>query len=984
MNLKRQLIVALVFIFAFVTLTANIGSVEAATSRVAIISKLEGTVEVQKSGGKKTLKGFKNMSLNEGDVVSTGSKSSVELKFSNGTSSDDTLVLESNTTVTFSKLTNRNGTVTKVKMKSGKAWVDVKSIKNSSDDFQLETPTAVMGVRGTNFFVGIDPSSGKSVLAMFAGVVKLLTDEDNYKRSTNVYPAQIFYTANDGELLGNMSNDSIAQLLQNSTPAAIQSVIENLQKIKDENDQLLDQLHNGDEGQAELDENLQELLTNEILRTNIERITAALLKEAVDKNLITVAQQTALLTQLFGENGTNKENELVSDEKNNTYDFILKQKTQEMLEQLNKSNVLEDKKAQLLAEQERKKQALEEEKKKREQEALDSYLENLTPAQRDALLAARDRVDRGTTPTPSQAPAATSTPSQGWGTVTKPFKVIYDNGASTNQLQYSLVSAANKTFQLTAPIPVGQESMLTFEPNNSSMTITSLAINGETLSPQENGSYVWYLPSDSLDIVVTISMSHATYGNAQFKLQGQLDFEPVVNAAEPVILAQPEDRNVTVGEEVTLGVQAESVDGGTLSYQWYRSDNSDEQGTAISGATIEEYTVPTTEEGTSYYYVVVKNTNTNVNGATTATTTSRYAEVVVDVSDPPSWETLGIPFTVNHLGIDSVELEPSNQGTFEYYVLEPIIVAEGDQLDIAAISNEFTIDSVTAYDDDFIQVDEASGHYQFQLDSTQWNLIEIDIEVTHDIGTTNFILFVETRTVPEGWETIENPIALSITSSVFPDGKPILYKHLPYGYEYIVTTEEIIPTDDTVLWFTEDSEDYDIESVTINGEAMIGHDEYTWYLQPNDKYLSATVRLQHNNFGTINLYISFQFTLDPELFPVTFYIGDENMPLEEYEVIEYDSLWSDSTEYLRTITFYGSLFPSMSEQRYLYVTSDDYYILGIERALEQDQWEALTPVSGNEYLIPIDPGPFQYRIRIWDSAISEEKVYLIDEYVYMP
>src|SRR5690606_38493222 len=121
MKIKRQLIIALILIFAFVSLTVNIGSADAATSRVAIISKLEGTVEVQKSGGKKKLKGFKNMSLNEGDVVSTGSKSSVELKFSNGTSTDDTLVLESNTTVTFSKLSNRNGTVTKVKMKNGKA-----------------------------------------------------------------------------------------------------------------------------------------------------------------------------------------------------------------------------------------------------------------------------------------------------------------------------------------------------------------------------------------------------------------------------------------------------------------------------------------------------------------------------------------------------------------------------------------------------------------------------------------------------------------------------------------------------------------------------------------------------------------------------------------------------------------------------------------------------------------------------------------------
>src|SRR5690606_26642186 len=192
--MRRVLIIALTFIFAVVTLTTGVDFADAATSCVAIISKIEGTVEVQKSGGKKTLKGFKNMSLNEGDVVTTGSKSSVELKFSNGTSTDDTLVLESNSTVTFSKLSTKNGTTTKVKMKKGKAWVDVKSIATKDDALQLETPTAIMGVRGTNFFVRIDRTTGESVIGLLSGIIQMQSKDDRAQQPPQqIYPAQIFF-----------------------------------------------------------------------------------------------------------------------------------------------------------------------------------------------------------------------------------------------------------------------------------------------------------------------------------------------------------------------------------------------------------------------------------------------------------------------------------------------------------------------------------------------------------------------------------------------------------------------------------------------------------------------------------------------------------------------------------------------------------------------------------------------------------------------
>ncbi|WP_212963381.1 FecR domain-containing protein, partial [Cohnella xylanilytica] len=67
---------------------------------------------------------------------------------------------------------NKKGSVTKVSMLKGTVWSDVKSIRNKDDEFQLETPTAVMGVRGTHFLSAVDPNTSATNLTVFAGVVR--------------------------------------------------------------------------------------------------------------------------------------------------------------------------------------------------------------------------------------------------------------------------------------------------------------------------------------------------------------------------------------------------------------------------------------------------------------------------------------------------------------------------------------------------------------------------------------------------------------------------------------------------------------------------------------------------------------------------------------------------------------------------------------------------------------------------------------------
>jgi len=86
-----------------------------------------------------------------------------------------------------------------------------------------------------------------------------------------------------------------------------------------------------------------------------------------------------------------------------------------------------------------------------------------------------------------------------------------------------------------------------------------------------------------------------------------------------------------------LVVTAEVTDNGILGYQWFGNDIAGNTGgTAISGAT-DAFFIPDTDiAGIHYYYVLVTNTNTGVNGTQTAVIASAAVPVtVVTAPDAP-------------------------------------------------------------------------------------------------------------------------------------------------------------------------------------------------------------------------------------------------------------------------------------------------------------------------------------------------------------
>jgi hypothetical protein len=106
----------------------------------------------------------------------------------------------------------------------------------------------------------------------------------------------------------------------------------------------------------------------------------------------------------------------------------------------------------------------------------------------------------------------------------------------------------------------------------------------------------------------------------------------VTNAATPAISVHPQGAIYGTGDTAApLTVTADPTDGGTLSYQWYRNTaNNTDEGTLINGATQANYTPSTATAGTVYYYVMVINTNNNVNGMKENITTSDVATITVN------------------------------------------------------------------------------------------------------------------------------------------------------------------------------------------------------------------------------------------------------------------------------------------------------------------------------------------------------------------
>jgi len=463
--------------------------VSAASSRVAAIKELKGTVKVKKSGGSKEFTAFAKMTLNEGDVLTVGQGGSAVLQFANGTSEDDQMSVGADTTLTFSKLTEGKSTITKVSMLNGSVWSTVKSIKNKDDQFTLETPTAIMGVRGTNLQVRVNPITGGSTFIIASGLGRITPTNTAQGDEILLYPSQQI-SIDGGNGQQNPQQDvhfvDLDELIQNASPALIAAIIKSKEMIDQENEELLARLKQELE-QGQPDSNLDLKNQDDLDRysRNLEFLIGNIIKDALKNNKIGKDE----LDRLIEEENKKLTKKIDLD---NVVPPELTDREKQKLELAKKQQKEREEQARLLKEQELQRQQfeilnrLEEIRKKQEEanrlalaeknrEAIEAYEKQLTELERRKFEEERNQREqelKNRTATPSPSPSQTGSTGGGGG----------GGGGSSGPSQSPSPSPSQSTPppNPTGPLPEGISGWLTKDAAGQELTWENTIDNGQT------------------------------------------------------------------------------------------------------------------------------------------------------------------------------------------------------------------------------------------------------------------------------------------------------------------------------------------------------------------------------------------------------------------------------------------------------------------------------------------------------------------------
>ncbi|WP_246239443.1 FecR family protein [Paenibacillus anseongensis] len=409
-----SLCLSLSLIFSLISVLL-VKPVDAKTVRVAVVSALSGEVTVKKGGGSKTYDAYESMSLNQGDTVYTGASSSVTLNLSNG---DADVTLGENAEINVSDLNTSDGNKkSKLKVWAGSLWVKVKSLAGSNDEFEVETPTAVMGVRGTQFYVMVDPVTGAIKMAVGAGKVSastVTTGEDSEQKTavTYLYPTQqISLDGRDEteELALKVDFLDLDDFVKQASPEVIKEFILNKAEIDKENEGFIaKKAKELAEGNVTDDENLVVKNTDELekVKQNFDNLIGNIAKKALGEKKLDQSSMDKVIADAnkkISEENKKLDLSKVKDlDKTAGVDAEKEKQKQELLkkleaEKLKKKLEQEKKQAELKKQLEAQLKLLEEQKKKLE--AATKAAEEKAKADALAKLKASEAVKPVTPPT---------------------------------------------------------------------------------------------------------------------------------------------------------------------------------------------------------------------------------------------------------------------------------------------------------------------------------------------------------------------------------------------------------------------------------------------------------------------------------------------------------------------------------------------------------------------------------------------------------
>ncbi|WP_214627680.1 FecR domain-containing protein [Paenibacillus agaridevorans] len=520
--------VSFVAVVLFLTLLASVAlapigeRAAAASVRIASIVSVSGTVEVKKAGGKKYFKAYKDMPLNAGDHLKTGDKSSVTIRVQDRS---DEATLGGGSSLYISELRDASGKKkSNFTLWTGSMWVKASTLVSTEDEFEVETPTAVMGVRGTNLFVTVDPLTGESMFMIASGVGQVFSKNNGKKDDmpSTIYPSQMLNTYFDEKKQSEKDEVvfvNLEQFVQGAGPGVIEAIIKNKAAIDKENEELLERLRQGLGPNNSLDPgglNIKSIEDLERFRQNLEHFVANAVKEAIKQNKVDADAIRKLVEEANRSldkkidldnakepvlTDKEKEQQRLAEQLKQQRDRLKQQQEQALAEQQKKQQELLAK----LAEQARQKQEanqkiLEEQKRKAEEE----YLKKLEEEKLKAFLEAKKKLEEAAgVPTPTPAPTNAGTPSTPAPTPTPP--ALNQPGEIPGPLEQAVSGSADAVYGPVEGL-VTVEGNLTIVGDDTATgvyTLRNMRIEGNLSVTVPNGSVVLL---DSVSVVGTTTI----------------------------------------------------------------------------------------------------------------------------------------------------------------------------------------------------------------------------------------------------------------------------------------------------------------------------------------------------------------------------------------------------------------------------------------------------------------------------------------------
>jgi len=167
------------------------------TTRAAKIVDFFGEVKIKKAGGEKTFSAFKGMGLTQGDGINTDKGAWVILELDG----DKEIKIAEKTQITINEfLQSDNGVESSsFQLRSGEIWSNIKNELSPGSKYEIRTPTAVMGVRGTRFStnyqegkIQVNVISGKVVVNLSIMVTHPDGTEDWEQAEVELDPNKVF------------------------------------------------------------------------------------------------------------------------------------------------------------------------------------------------------------------------------------------------------------------------------------------------------------------------------------------------------------------------------------------------------------------------------------------------------------------------------------------------------------------------------------------------------------------------------------------------------------------------------------------------------------------------------------------------------------------------------------------------------------------------------------------------------------------------